>query len=133
MIPRMKAPVWLAVLVGIVAYVLLAYLRKSLASGAGSVSLVGQSLDISLLYLVCLVPGFLAAALNAGRWWLIGGVTGYLAEVVRVLAGVALQAAGHPDAPSLSEPFVASLIHAFPSVIFGVAGAAIARVPISRG
>ena len=133
MIQRSRVPGWLAILIGVIAYLLLTQIRKILLPDSVGASPVGQSLDISLLYLICLAPGFLAAVLNAGPWWRIGGLAGYLAELARVLVGLALQAAGHPDAPPIGEPIVVTLVHAIPSAIFGIAGAALARVPISPG
>jgi hypothetical protein len=118
----------------VVAYVVVASLRKVLVPDSVVASLLGRSLDISLLYVVCLVPGFVAATLNPGRWWLIGALAGYLGEVARQLVGLAIATqAADIQVAGLAELMAASLIHAIPSVVFGIAGAALSRVTVSRG
>src|SRR4051812_34681071 len=125
-------PPWLAVALAVVAYLASAAVRRALAPDSFDAGGFARSLDATLLYVVCLVPGFLAAALCNARWWSVGAFAGYLAEVVRLLVPVAIQASQHPNVGDLTTPFVDSLLHAIPSIVFGVAGAALARVPILR-
>jgi len=128
---RLSAP--LALLSGVVAFVILSKLRHMVDAVIPSGSQLWRTADITLLFVIALTPAVLAAALHPSRWLVIGMLGAYLSELLWQLIQLAVPlTSGEPFDRPLYSVVVGAVLSAVPNAALGAAGAALGLVIAQR-
>jgi hypothetical protein len=125
----------IALAVGVAAYVLASHARQTLL--VEPESRLGQALDMSLLYVIVLLPGVIVGWLLRRSVLEWGFLCGLLSEATRLVLSVLLdwiQLSEHERAiTSVGGDYFASVVYlSLPSAVLGAAGGAVGSVLDAR-
>ena len=126
---------WFYLVAAASAYVLASVTRSAIIP-AQIHSSFGQVLDVSALYLVTLLPGFLVGLSRIQRFLTVGFLAGCFGEILRQLLGVLMEALSVPDGIAVTPPptsmYVGFFLTSVPSGILAMAGASLGAVLVAR-
>lgn len=126
---------WFSLVAAASAYVLASAVRSVIVPEQIHSSL-GQVLDVSALYLVTLMPGFLVGLSRIQRFLTVGFLAGCVGEILRQLLGILMEALSVPDGISVTPPpasmYIGFLLTSVPSGILAMAGASLGAVLAAR-
>jgi len=119
---------FLAVTAASAVYVVAAFARRDGVSAALVQFDMGRSVDISLLYLIILLPGVIVGRLHPRHCVILGFAAGYCGEILYSLALLFTQISGLSGAPGsfpVATFIVKTLVHSVPHGILAAAGGAL--------